>query len=578
MDSIRRRASRLSKKLEVPVDENLGGQTATPWNNRDLAPLPPSRRTWTVWGFLGFWAVIQLNTVGWQTASSLISLGLSVWEAMIVTIIAKFLIAGVAIANGWWGAVWHVGFSVGNRAVWGLRGSYLALAQRIMLCLVWYGVQAWIGGQMTGAMLYAMFSGYRHIPNTFPASAHMTTQQFVGFVVFLCFQFPCLLISPERTAILFRWANILTAVTMFSVTVWALATAGGGGPLLAANSTLTTTSEKAWAVIRGITTVIGSIAVSLTNQSDFNRFAKTPGAQIPGQIYSTVIVGALVTLMGTLTTSAAQKIYGGELLWSPAELALRWMEDGYTARSRAGAFFAGLGFFVSQLSINTVDNAWPGGFDLAALFPRWINIRRGAVITFVLGIAINPWQLADTANTFINVLDGYSVFLGPMVGMMVCDFWVIRGRKFKLSDLYTADDSSIYWYNRGFNWRAYVSWLIGIAPALPGFINAVNPSIQVPKGAQEIFYLAYVEGFALSFLVHYVLNRLFPVPGLGVIDEQDIFATFTVEEAAKLGVTPHPRLVPPGLTVEEAEPVEVEQPKGVTVVSNWEKADASGQE
>lgn len=431
---------------------------------------------------------------------------------------------------------------------------------------------------MTGVMLYAMFSGYRHIPNTFPASAHMTTQQFVGFVVFLCFQFPCLLISPERTAILFRWANILTAVTMFSVTVWALATAGGGGPLLAANSTLTTTSEKAWAVIRGITTVIGSIAVSLTNQSDFNRFAKTPGAQIPGQIYSTVIVGALVTLMGTLTTSAAQKIYGGELLWSPAELALRWMEDGYTARSRAGAFFAGLGFFVSQLSINTVDNAWPGGFDLAALFPRWINIRRGAVITFVLGIAINPWQLADTANTFINVLDGYSVFLGPMVGMMVCDFWVIRGRKFKLSDLYTADDSSIYWYNRGFNWRAYVSWLIGIAPALPGFINAVNPSIHVPKGAQEIFYLAYVEGFALSFLVHYVLNRLFPVPGLGVIDEQDIFATFTVEEAAKLGVTPHPRLVLPGLTVEEAEPVEVEQPKGVTVVSNWEKADASGQE
>ncbi|OQV10232.1 hypothetical protein CLAIMM_14260 [Cladophialophora immunda] len=542
MSSLRHRAAQLSEKLEVPVDENLDGQRATAWNNRDLAPLPPYRRTWTVWGFLGFWAVIQLNTVGWQTASSLISLGLSVWEAMVVTIIAKFLIAGVAIANGWWGALWHVGFSVGNRAVWGLRGSYLALAQRIMLCLVWYGVQAWIGGQMVGVMLYSIFSGYRHIPNTFPASANMTTQQFVGFIVFLCFQFPCLLIPPEKTAILFRYANIITAVTMFSVTVWALSTAHGGGPLLTANSTLTTTSEKAWAIIRGITTVIGSIAVSLTNQSDFNRFAKTPGAQIPGQIYSTVIIGALVTLMGTLSTSAAQKIYG-EVLWSPAELAIRWMEDGYTAKARAGAFFAGLGFFISQLSINTVDNAWPGGFDLAALFPRWINIRRGAVITFVLGIAINPWQLADTANTFINVLDGYSVFLGPMVGMMVCDFWVIRDRKFKLSDLYIPDQSSIYWYNRGFNWRAYASWLIGMAPALPGFINAVNPSIHVPKGAQEIFYLAYIEGFALAFVVHYVLNRLFPVPGLGEIDAEDLFATFTVEEARKLGVMPHPRLL-----------------------------------
>ncbi|OAL37940.1 hypothetical protein AYO20_02773 [Fonsecaea nubica] len=542
MSSLRRRAARLSEKLEVPVDEHLDGKRATAWNNRDLAPLPPHRRTWTVWGFLGFWSVIQLNTVGWQTASSLISLGLSVWEAMIVTIIAKFLIAGVAITNGWWGAVWHVGFSVGNRAVWGLRGSYLALAQRIMLCLVWYGVQAWIGGQMAGVMLYSIFSGYRHIPNTFPASAHMTTQQFVGFIVFLCFQLPCLLIPPEKTAILFRYANIITAATMFSVTVWALSAAHGGGPLLTANSTLTTTSEKAWAIIRGITTVIGAIAVSLTNQSDFNRFAKTPGAQIPGQIYSTIIVGALVTLMGTLSTSAAQKIYG-EVLWSPAELAIRWMEDGYTAKARAGAFFAGLGFFISQLSINTVDNAWPGGFDLAALFPRWINIRRGAVITFVLGIAINPWQLADTANTFINVLDGYSVFLGPMVGMMVCDFWVIRDRKLKLSDLYIPNESSIYWYNRGFNWRAYASWLVGMAPALPGFINAVNPAIHVPKGAQEIFYLAYIEGFALAFVVHYVLNRLFPVPGLGEIDSEDLFATFTVEEARELGVMPHPRLL-----------------------------------
>lgn len=89
MSSFRQRASRLSKRLEVPVDENLDDARPTAWNNRDLAPLPPSRRTWTVWGFLGFWAVIQLNTVGWQTASSLISLGLSVWEAMIVTIIAK---------------------------------------------------------------------------------------------------------------------------------------------------------------------------------------------------------------------------------------------------------------------------------------------------------------------------------------------------------------------------------------------------------------------------------------------------------------------------------------------------------
>jgi nucleobase:cation symporter-1, NCS1 family len=224
-----------------------------------------------------------------------------------------------------------------------------------------------------------------------------TTSQFIGFIVYVIIQIPVLLIRPERTALLFRYANIITASTMFSVTVWALATAHSGGPLLSQASTLTTTTEKAWAVIRGITTVIGGIAVSLTNQSDFNRFSAKPGNQVPGQIYTAMILGAIVALMGTLTTSAAVKIYGGDpsMWWQPNLLAIRWMQDGYTAKSRAGAFFAGLGFLISQLSVNTVDNAWPGGFDLAALFPRWINIRRGAFITWVLGIIICPWNLVD---------------------------------------------------------------------------------------------------------------------------------------------------------------------------------------
>jgi NCS1 family nucleobase:cation symporter-1 len=404
------------------------------------------------------------------------------------------------------------------------------------------GVQAWIGGEMAGVMIYAIFPSFKNIPPTFPASANMTLQQFIGFIVFVCFQIPFLWIPPEKTAILFRYVNITTALTMFSVTVAMLAIAHGGGPLLIQNSTLTTTYEKAWAVLRGITTVIGSIAVSLTNQSDFNRFASKPGDQIYGQIWSNVFVGALVTLMGTLSTSAAQGIYG-ELLWSPSDLCIRWMQDGYTSASRAASFFVALGLFFSALSINTVDNAWPGGFDLAALFPKWVNIRRGAYITAVLGIAINPWQLADAPNTFINVLDGYSTFLGPMVGLMVCDFWVIRHRKFKLSDLYVPNESSIYWYWHGFNWRAFASWLVGIAPALPGFINAVNPSISVPAGAQNIFYIAYIEGFAVAFAVYYVLNYFFPVPGIGEIDEEDYFATFTPEEAAKLGVIPHARLL-----------------------------------
>jgi NCS1 family nucleobase:cation symporter-1 len=154
-----------------------------------------------------------------------------------------------------------------------------------------------------------------------------------------------------------------------------------------------------------------------------------------------------------------------------------------------------------------------------------------------------------------------------MAGLMVCDFWVVRRRKFKLTDLYNPSPSSIYWYNYGFNWRSLVSWICGMAPALPGFANAVNPSISVSTAAQNLFALAYIEGFAISFVVHGVINWFWPPVGLGEIDEEDYYGTFTIEEAKALGVIPHASLLESlGLDISE------DDSQGVTEITEKTKA------
>lgn len=76
-----------------------------------------------------------------------------------------------------------------------------------------------------------------------------------------------------------------------------------------------------------------------------------------------------------------------------------------------------------------------GGFDISALWPSRITIRRGAYITALLSPAINPWRLVNTATVFITVMGSYSVFLGPMVGLMVTGYYVIHRRKLKVVDL-----------------------------------------------------------------------------------------------------------------------------------------------
>ena len=85
---------------------------------------------------------------------------------------------------GWPGGVWHIGFTVNSRSVFGMWGSYVPVILRIFLCIIWYGVQAFTGGQLVAIILSTIFSGYHHMENTLPESAHMTTKQFVGYVIF----------------------------------------------------------------------------------------------------------------------------------------------------------------------------------------------------------------------------------------------------------------------------------------------------------------------------------------------------------------------------------------------------------
>ncbi|GAB7359908.1 hypothetical protein MBLNU230_g7435t1 [Neophaeotheca triangularis] len=127
------------------------------------------------------------------------------------------------------------------------------------------------------------------------------------------------------------------------------------------------------------------------------------------------------------------------------------MDTDYNAKTRAAAFFAGAGSVLCQLAVNVIDNAFSAGMDMAGLLPYYTNIRRGAYIGLRVSIVMCPWQLLANASTFINDLSAYSVFLGPMVGIMCCEYWVLRQQRIELSDLYHPGKDGIYHYWHDFN-------------------------------------------------------------------------------------------------------------------------------
>ncbi|KAF2682590.1 hypothetical protein K458DRAFT_478578 [Lentithecium fluviatile CBS 122367] len=536
--ALRQRFASLDHKIRLKGDEAQHEQTDA-WSNRDLIPLPPWRRTWGWFHFYGFWAIASLNIANWQTPSTFLTMGLSVPQAMLIIVVGRILIALFSTLVAWAGLEWHIGFTVQNRYSWGLRGSYIPLLQRILLNFIWNAVQCWNGGRLIAVCITAIWPSFARIPNTFGPDMPTTTYEFVGFVVFWFLSTPFLLIRPEKFKIPFLVVCLWCGLGMLAWMIWALVVAKGVGPLWNSGQKLPASSPwgSSWLIMAGINQTLGGLAAGITNGSDFSRYARAPKSYVIGTITSCLITGVLVSLIGLVTAAAAQKIYG-EVYWNPPDLLMVMMDNGNgSSKARAGVFFLAAGFAFTAMFENICGNAVAGGIDLAGLFPRYIDIRRGAIITFVAAWIVQPWQLINRATTFISVLSSFSVFLAPIIGIMTCDYYLLRKRRVRLTHLYKTKNSSYYFWN-GVNWRAIPAWICGWAPTIGGLVVTVRLDPTPPRPLVQLYFLAFFIGFFISAIIFYFLNVLFPVPDMDQIDDVDVYGSFSPAEARKIGIIP----------------------------------------
>ncbi|KAM5359734.1 hypothetical protein ACJZ2D_014261 [Fusarium nematophilum] len=519
--------SALRRRIELPHGSR--------WFNDDVRPVGTQKRTWTFLTFSNFWLLINCNIATYLTGSALIPLGLTWWQAIIAIILGNIIATLALIISSLAGAYYHIGFPVFSRAVWGTWGSQFVIWNRIFLAfgiLVSisihplppepqlthsnrYGFQSWVGGECIYLILLSWDPKFEsRIPNKIPAETGMTSAQFLSYFIFCIISLPALWIQPHRIQKFFYFASTVTLAFFLVLLIWALATMGsdGFGDTISNGSTLPVTGgpfSTTWLMIYGIMSTVGSIAAGILNQNDYARFARRPGDAIWGQAVSFPLYSILASVIGILVTAATQKRMGAPI-WNPPSLFVGLLEQDNSAGTRAAVFFAGLALAISQLGSNLPGNALSGGLDLASVFPKFINLRRGAYIVAILSPVVNPWRLVNTATIFLTVLSGYGVFLAPMTGIMAGHYVIVAKAKVNIDDLYNGDSTSIYWYTKGVNWRAPIAWIIGVTPCLPGFIAAVNLSITISDGATELYYMNYLYGFLSSAFVYALLHWAVP--------------------------------------------------------------------
>ncbi|KAI0696837.1 permease for cytosine/purines, uracil, thiamine, allantoin-domain-containing protein [Cytidiella melzeri] len=509
------------RKLEVSHDEDLT-YTELFLSNDDLLPVPPEKRTWKAWNFVAFWVADSFNINTWMIVSSMVQLGLSWWQAWICVWLGYSVVAPFIVLNARPGAMYHITFPVVARTSFGLWGSLWPVFNRGVMACIWYGVQASIGGSCVLVMLRAMWPSVNNIPNHLPASSGTTTRDFMCFFLFWLISLPAIWFPIHKIRHLFTVKAAVVPVAGITFFIWCIVKAHGVGPIVHQPST-SQGSELGWNMVASLMSCISNMATLVTNAPDFASRAAYPSATVWPQLISVPLGFSIVSFIGIIVSSSSQTIYG-EAIWSPIDLLDKFLDNDPSSATRFGVWFIAAAFIIAQLGTNISANSISAGCDLTALFPQYINIRRGGYIAAIVGICMLPWNLLKSSNNFSSYLSAYSVFLSSIAGVMITEYWLIRRGHYHIKDLYSLDRKGWYWYTYGINFRAYAAYIAGILINVVGFAGATGRI--VPIAATHIYQMSFFTGFGVSALMYCLLNYLFPSRGSrfigGSFEERDV--------------------------------------------------------
>ncbi|KAF4340516.1 allantoin transport [Fusarium beomiforme] len=492
--------------------------------NEDLLPTPPEHRTWNALHFFAYYLTQTFSPSSYNLGASLMTIGLQWWHGMIAAVIGSAILSVVVVLNSRGANRYHIGFPVYIRAAAGITGSKFFIIVRASVAVIYFATQSYYGGMLTSVALRAIFgSGWNDIPNKLPQSAGITSKNLLAFFIFWIIQFPVMFVHPTVLRHLFVVKSVATTAALFGVMGWAVHMNGGSLGDFKMGYKELSGSKLVWPMIQAINAVMAALCPILVNQPDVARYATRPEQATWSQSTGILISKVLVMFLSCGTTSAAAGFLG-KTYWNVWDLYDQILTVCWGPGARAGVFFACVGMILAIIATNAGSNSLPVGADVSGLFPRWINIVRGQVICAMFAPLLVPWKIISSAQSFLVFLGAYTVFLMPTCGIMIVDYWIIRRGNFHVCSLFTKDPSSPYTYYKGWNLRAIVAWIAGVAFTVHGIAGNLNPN-SVNQASKNMYRLGFLLSLLMGMAMYYVLCLIWPPPVYpeGSIDGSMVF-------------------------------------------------------
>jgi NCS1 family nucleobase:cation symporter-1 len=468
--------------LELDVGTDV---TTSPRYNADIAPTRVRQRTWNHWHIAALWIGMSICVPTYTLGGVLTAyFGLSITEALWTILLANVVILVPLTLNAFPGTKYGIPFPVMLRSSFGIIGSNVPALIRALVACGWFGIQTMFGGIAVHLMLSALSDSWAALGGK---------GEVLGFFIFWLANVWVVIRGSDSIKHLEVFAAPMLLAVGAGLIVWAWPQASVT-ELFAQPPSRPEGAPFAPYFFGGLTAMVGFWATLSLNIPDFSRFADSQKSQIVGQVIGLPLTMFLFAGLGVLMTAASPALVG-ETVSDPITLIGRIDSPFWTVVSMFVIILA-------TISTNTAANIVSPTNDFQNAAPRLINQTRGVLLTGVIGILLMSWELmkklgwlqsdVSVESLYSNWLIGYSSLLGPIAGIMVVDYFLVRRQRYDLAGLYRDDGPYPAWNRAGF-----VAFMIPVGLTL----------VAITTGWLGWFYdYGWFTGSLLGGMIYYLVG------------------------------------------------------------------------
>ncbi len=473
----------VGEHIELDVGDDIAN---SPRYNEDIAPTRASQRTWTRWNVASLWVGMAICVPTYTLGGVLTAgFGLSVSEALWTILVANVIVLIPLTLNAYPGTRYGIPCPVVMRASFGIIGSNVPSLIRAVVACGWFGIQTLFGGIAIDILFDTLIPGW---------SALGEAGVVVGFFIFWVANIAVVIRGAESIKLLEALAAPLLLIVAIGLLVWAMPKISIS-ELLAVPATRPEGSSFIKIGMSALTAMVGFWATLSLNIPDFSRFARTQRSQVIGQIIGLPLTMLLFAGLGVVLTAASFNLVG-ETISEPISLIGK-------IDSPVWVVLAMLMIILATISTNTAANIVSPTNVFQNIAPKLINENKGVILTGIIGIVLMSWELlkrlgwldtdVSVESLYTGWLLGYSSLLGPIAGIMIVDYFLIKKQSYDLLALYQDNAGYPAWNKAGFT-----AFLIPVGLTI----------IAITTGELSWFYAyGWFTGSILGGLIYYIVAR-----------------------------------------------------------------------